>query len=56
MLTEVSVPPKITKEDIVSDLARIYRNFPINYIPHKDRENRKINTVQNFRRFENLKS
>lgn len=48
-IKEVSKPLKITKEDIISDLARIYRNFPINYFPHKDNENRIVDIVHNFR-------
>ena len=49
VIDEVSKPVTITKEDIISDLARIYRNFPINYFPHKDNENRIIDIVHNHR-------
>ena len=48
-IEEVSKPLKITKEDIVLDLGRIYRNFPINYIPHVDENNKVIDTIHNYR-------
>lgn len=49
VLKEISKPLRITKEDITSDLARIYRNFPINYIPHIDENNRIIDNIHSFR-------
>lgn len=48
-LEEVSKPLKITKEDINQDLGKIYRNFPINYIPHIDENNKVIDTIHNYR-------
>jgi len=49
VINEVSNSLKITKEDIISDLGKIYRNFPINYLPHVDNENRIIDNIHNFR-------
>lgn len=49
LLKEISKPLSITQEDIKSDLARIYRNFPINYFPHIDENNRIIDNIHNLR-------
>jgi hypothetical protein len=49
LLKEISKPISITQDDIKGDLARIYRNFPINYFPHVDENNRIIDNIHNFK-------
>ena len=47
VIGEVSKPLNITEEEIKGDFARIYRNFPVNYIPHVD-DTKVIDQVHNF--------
>jgi len=51
VLNEISKPLSITEDEIKGDYARIYRNFPVNYIPHVDGA-KVIDQVHNFQRFE----
>ena len=49
VLQEIGKPITMTEDEIKGDYARIYRNFPINYIPHVDEGSRIVDNIHNFR-------